>query len=442
MHHKCKNIVIIILCLILTGCGLFKKEKLNIEGERIPVLSTREIVTADYSSGDINIILPHPTLNKEWTQTGGNSIHNMGHPESNKNLQKNWSSNFGKGSSSRDYLIATPVIADNIIFTMDTQAVVSAFRQNDGENLWKRKLKPRLRSDKDISLKGAGLAYNHNNIYAVTGFGGVFALEAQTGKIKWEYFTSSPIRTAPTVGGGKVFIQTLDNTIFALNAFNGSEIWRYTSSKEETTKVGAASPAYSEEKDVLIAGFSNGELRALKASTGSPLWSDFLVSSKRTNLLADLNTILASPIIAGDIVIAAGSNNLLVAIDIRSGQRIWEREIGSTNLPWLVGKYLYVMANDARLMCVQADSGKIVWDTKVPAGNDVSDQVGVTYSGPLLSGNRLLVNTSNGYTFYISPYTGKILGYVEIDEGSSLPPITANKQVVITTRDAEIITYQ
>ena len=65
-----------------------------------------------------------------------------------------------------------------------------------------------------------------------------------------------------------------------------------------------------------------------------------------------------------------------------------------------------------------------------------------TYAGPLLINNRLLVNTSNGYTFYVSPYTGKILGYIENGDGSSLPPVAAGSQMIITTVDADIIAYQ
>lgn len=429
-------------CSVLAGCGLFDKEKLVLDGERIPVLSTREIIAADYSAGDITITLPAPTTNGEWTQTGGNAAHNIKHPAGNENLRQMWHKSFGKGASARDYLIAAPVIAENTVFTIDADAMVSAFSQKDGKRLWRQRLKPRLREDKEISLKGAGLAWHDGTLFATTGFGGVFAISPADGKVKWEYFLNSPIRMAPTVGSGKVFVQALDNSLFALNAYDGSEIWRYTAAAEETTKVGGAAPAYSEADDVLIAGFSNGELRAFKASTGSPLWNDYLVSTTRTNLLADINTILAAPVIGENVVYAAGSNNLLVAIDLRSGQRIWERRISSANLPWLAGKYLFVLADDARLMAIEADSGKIIWDTKIPAGNNVSDQVGVTYAGPLLIGNRLLVNTANGYTFYVSPYTGKILGYIEIDDGSSLPPVVADKQVVITTRDAEIIAYQ
>ena len=111
-------------------------------------------------------------------------------------------------------------------------------------------------------------------------------------------------------------------------------------------------------------------------------------------------------------------------------------------MPWLAGKYLFVLANDGRLMAVEADSGKVIWDTKIPAGNDVSDQVGVVFAGPLLTGNRLLVNSSNGYAFYVSPYTGKILGYIELDGGSSLPPVAAAGMVAFATGDADIVVYR
>ena len=201
----------------------------------------------------------------------------------------------------------------------------------------------------------------------------------------------------PTAGGGKLFVQTIDNTLLALDASSGREIWRYAAPSEETTLVGGAVPAYSENLDLLIAGFTNGELRALKANTGSPLWGDYLVSSRRTNSLDDINVIHVSPVIAGDTVFAAGSNNLLVAIDLRSGQRIWEREISTNNQPWAAGKYLYVLTEDARLLAVQSESGKIIWDTQIPAADD--EQAGTRYAGPLLINNRLLVNASDGKTF-------------------------------------------
>ena len=137
-----------------------------------------------------------------------------------------------------------------------------------------------------------------------------------------------------------------------------------------------------------------------------------------------------------------GKGFRMSGIDIISGQRLWEREFGSINQPWLAGKYLFVLTETSHLLAVDTESGKIIWDTKVPAGEDVSDAVGVSYAGPILVNNRLIVNTSNGYAFYISPYTGEIMGFLKLDDGSAISPVVADGLVIITTTDAELLAYK
>lgn len=430
--------VAVALLLLMTGCG---KEKLVLDGKRIPVLDTQEVIASDYMKGDVKISLPSPQPAYRWVQSGGNAKHNMGHIASGDELQEVWSEKFGTGNSKRDYLIASPVVADGMVFAIDANAVVSAYSQKDGMTMWKKRLKPQVKDDKEISLKGSGLAYDNGKLFVTTGFGGVFALNPQDGEILWKFYDKSPIRIAPGVGGGKVFVQTIENVLIALNQNSGAEQWRYISQNEDTVLVGGASPAYDETRDILIAGFSNGELRAIKASTGSPLWVDYVVGGYRSNMLSEINTIRANPVIGDDVVFVAG-NNLVVALDLRSGQRIWEREFGSNNQPWLAGKVLYVLTDISHLLAIDTESGKIIWDTKVPAGEDVSDAVGVSYAGPVLTNNRILVTTSNGYAFYISPYTGEIMGFLKVDAGASIAPIVANGQVIITTTDAELLAYQ
>ncbi|MDO4184117.1 MAG: PQQ-binding-like beta-propeller repeat protein [Rhodospirillales bacterium] len=430
--------VAVALLLLMTGCG---KEKLVLDGKRIPVLDTQEVIASDYMKGDVKISLPSPQPAYRWVQSGGNAKHNMGHIASGDELQEVWSEKFGTGNSKRDYLIASPVVADGMVFAIDANAVVSAYSQKDGMTMWKKRLKPQVKDDKEISLKGSGLAYDNGKLFVTTGFGGVFALNPQDGEILWKFYDKSPIRIAPGVGGGKVFVQTIENVLIALNQNSGAEQWRYISQNEDTVLVGGASPAYDETRDILIAGFSNGELRAIKASTGSPLWVDYVVGGYRSNMLSEINTIRANPVIGDDVVFVAG-NNIVVALDLRSGQRIWEREFGSNNQPWLAGKVLYVLTDISHLLAIDTESGKIIWDTKVPAGEDVSDAVGVSYAGPVLTNNRILVTTSNGYAFYISPYTGEIMGFLKVDAGASIAPIVANGQVIITTTDAELLAYQ
>ncbi len=417
-------------------------DKVPLEGERIPVLQGKTALKADYKPEEVKIKLPKPQLNKAWAQKGGNAEHFMQHLQTASNLNEVWNSSFGEGASKRDFLIAEPIIAHKVIFAIDAEAVVSAFRLEDGKKIWKKRLKPLNKEDKTISLKGAGLAANGKVVYATTGFGGVFALDMISGNTIWRYDAHMPIRIAPTAGQDKIFAQTIDNELIALNANDGKEIWSQRVNVEATTLVGGAAPAYNADLDVVIAAFSNGEMRAFKATTGSPLWNDFLISKKRTNSLANINAIKANPVIAGDMVIAAGNDSVLAAFDLRTGGRVWEREIGTVNQPWVAGDYVFVATNHADLLALEKKTGKVVWSTNIPLAADMDDKNGVFVSGPVLTSNRLIVATSSGYAFAVSPYTGKILGFINMDEDVVLPPIVANEMVVFTSNDAELLAYK
>lgn len=169
---------------------------------------------------------------------------------------------------------------------------------------------------------------------------------------------------------------------------------------------------------------------------------DLLVSKKRTNSLSNITAIKANPVIDGDRVYAVGYNSILAAIDLRTGARVWEKELGSNNQPWIAGDYLYVLTNDFDLLAFEKNSGKIVWNTSIPYGDELEDRSGVFGSGPLLAENRLIVATSNGYVFAVSPYTGEILSYISIDDGVELAPIMAHGITLFTTKDADMLAFQ
>ena len=78
----------------------------------------------------------------------------------------------------------------------------------------------------------------------------------------------------------------------------------------------------------------------------------------------------------------------------------------------------------------------------MPVTNNDENTAGVFAKGPVLAGNRLLISASNGYVFAVSPYNGKILGYISLSDGVSVSPVIARGIVVFTTADAEIVAYK
>ena len=122
------------LALSTASCGLFSNDKILPEGERISVLSSETEIKPDYDAGFVKIKLPRPYLNKQWAQNGGNATHVMSHLQSGNTIDEFWTASFGEGASKRDFLIAAPVVAHQVVFAIDADAKVTARRLDDGEH--------------------------------------------------------------------------------------------------------------------------------------------------------------------------------------------------------------------------------------------------------------------------------------------------------------------
>lgn len=430
-----------LMATALSGCGLFDKGPLDVNGERISVIRENRNIKPDYSARQIQVRLPRAKVNYAWEQSGLTSTHRGDHLKSGGNLDEIWDISFGKGSSKRNVLISTPVADSNNVYTLDAEGIVRAFELANGEEVWEKKLKPSNKKAKDNSMSGAGIALKGDKLFVTTGFGQVFALNKNDGNIMWNHDIKSPIRIAPSVDDELVIIQSLDNGIFALNVNTGNELWKDKLEEETTTMIGGGAPAYSASKDLVLAGFSNGQIQAYKASTGTPLWSEWVVPSSSTESLSDITAIKANPIIDNDIAYVVGYNGPMVAIDIRTGAKIWQREISSASQPWLAGNFLFVLTEDSDLVAINKQDGKIVWTTIIPYAQD-DEKLGVFTSGPILANDALLVTSSNGKLFSISPYNGRIMGVADIEEGVETSPIMANETLLITTKEAEITAYK
>lgn len=434
-----KNLIIAGLFLAASALSACGNDKVIPQGERVPVLSPIAAIRPDLSGKAANIKIPVSAKNTSWTQNDMNAQHLTQNLKTDATFAKQWETDFGKGNAKREFLISRPVVNGQSIYTMDAAGRLSAFDLSNGKRLWELELKAKNENIRDSALKGVGLAFADNTLYAVTGYGNIYAVDAGKGSILWEKSLQLPLRIAPTVANRKLFIQSADNKFFALNTQNGDELWKYDISLENTTLVGGAPAAYSDTYDVVLAGFSNGELQAFNATIGTPLWSDILISNRQAYSSTFLTTIKAAPVIENGVVYAAGNANILTAIDIRSGTRLWEKEIGSIHTPILAGNTLYAVSNTNDLVAIDKESGNIVWATPIELGKKPSE---VTIHTPLMLAGRIVVTLSNGLIHSYMPQTGKLINTVDLDEDINAAPVVANGYILFVTTDAELIAYK
>ena len=71
--------------------------------------------------------LPPAVRNAAWPQFGGNPAHVMGHLSVNARLAEAWTANIGEGGGYRAVIMAQPVVDNGVVYTMDSEAVITAF---------------------------------------------------------------------------------------------------------------------------------------------------------------------------------------------------------------------------------------------------------------------------------------------------------------------------
>ena len=414
------------------------EEKKPLPGERISVLLHERALVPDPKAASARILLPPPSINPDWPQAGGYANHAMHHTRIGDNLGRAWRVDVGSGSDDEERLIAQPVVAAKRVFAMDAESIVSAYESDNGRRLWSVELTP---DDDDDGHISGGLAVEDGVVFVTTGFAEVIALEAETGAVVWRRRVDAPMRAAPTARGGRLFVVTVDNHLMALDATNGEELWKHTGITEAASLLGGASPAV--DAGVVVVPYSSGELVALKVENGRMLWSDSLAAVRRTDVVSTLAHIRGRPVIDRGMVFAVSHGGLMAAIDLRTGRRLWDKEIGGLESPWVAGNYLFAISNDEELLCLGRKDGRIHWVQALPRWEDEEDKEGpILWTGPILASDRLIVAGSAGEALALSPYSGQILGKEEMPDGVSIAPIVADGTVYFLSDDAELSAYR
>jgi outer membrane protein assembly factor BamB len=427
---------------MLGGCGVLhkgKKHNTPTVGERISVLSNEAAVEVDPTLASTPVIVPAALVNTEWAQPGGNASKSMGHLALGASLGQAWRVSIGRGSGNKEQLAASPIFAEGKIFTMDTDAVVRAIDPQNGATVWQTQVRGAAASSG--TLFGGGVAYANGRLYATNGSGYAAALDAQKGGIYWTVRPGGPLRGAPTIANDNVYVITQDNQMFALNPADGTTRWSGSGALEIAGVLGAAAP--SAAQGTVVAGYSSGELTAYRYENGQVVWQDALARTSISTTVTSLSDIDASPVIDAGRVYAIGQGGRMVAIELITGQRVWEINVAGISTPWVAGEWVFVVTDQDQLLCIQRTTGHIRWLTQLPAFQNAKKKKGaVNWVGPVLAGGRLVVANSSGQLVSVSVTDGAIQSTQDTKMPISREPIVANNTLYVLHDNGQLSAWR
>jgi outer membrane protein assembly factor BamB len=431
-----------VAALLVSGCsggGFFgEDDEIPLPGERIAIMFAEDGLTADPALESVPVVLPRPAVNPDWPQPGGSASKSVGHLEAGDVLGEAWSVSVGSGGDDEGALLAQPIVVGGLILTVDSEGELRAFDAATAAGRWRRDLRP---ENEDDAIYPGGIASDGQTVYAATGYGEGIAFSLADGQELWRVRLPGPVRGAPAVAGGRVFAVTLENRTVAISAEDGSRLWEHQGISEVSSLLGGAAPAVA--GSTVLVPYSSGELFALRVETGRVVWIENLSSLRALDAISRLADIRGNPVIDTDLALAISHAGRMAAIDMRTGRRVWERAIGSTQMPWVAGEFVFVAGLNGEVVALTRRDGRVRWVHRLPRYEDPEDQVDpIQYVGPVLVGDRLLVGSSDGYIYAISPYTGDALGRIDIGDEVYVAPLAAGGTVYVLSNDARLRAYR
>ena len=441
-----KLLLVLAASTTLGGCAVLdsvrgdagKKNNTPTVGSRLAILGTERDTDIDAALANVAVTLPPATLNEAWAQPGGNASKSPGHVELSQGLKRIWTASV-KGANPRARLAASPVMSDGRLYVVDTTARVTAFDANTGAQIWSNALE--VKDDGKSSRYGGGVSATATNVFATNGVGDVASLAADTGALVWKKRPAGPLRGAPTLSNGNLYVMTQDNQIYALRQSDGEPQWNEAGPVAASGIFGVGAPAAAQ--GTVIAGYSSGELAAYRYENGRSLWSDTLSRTAMSTSVSTLTDIDADPVIDRGRVFALGKGGRMASYELVSGQRIWEINIAGISTPVAVGEWVFVMTDEAKLLCVARSSGKVRWISKLQRFKNEKKKKGpISWYGPVLAGGRLIVANSHGAIWSISPEEGAATEVFDVKNDVSLAPIVANNTLYILDDSGRISAFR
>jgi outer membrane protein assembly factor BamB len=260
-------------------------------------------------------------------------------------------------------------------------------------------------------------AVSGDTVYFVSSTGGLNAIDASTGKLKWTFATETEHRfeaknlhgllsagqtipdawdtyiSSPAVFNGKVYFGSGDGNVYAVDARSGALVWKFA-----TKDVVHASPAIA--YNTVFIGSWDSNLYALDAETGQEKWA---FKAGEDPVIHNQVGFQSSPAVAEGVVYVGCRDGHVYAIDAATGRKRWDYSTSKSwvnTTPAVRDGVVYAATSDTgRIFALDAKTGRLKFNIKSQS---------LIFSSPALAGDLAYIGSHNGKLYAVDTKEGKI----------------------------------
>ncbi|PKF63470.1 outer membrane protein assembly factor BamB [Psychromonas sp. psych-6C06] len=344
-----------------------------------------------------------------------------------------WQKSIGSGVD-KYYSQLQPTADANAVYVASRDGEVKAFSVKNGSQLWETDFSDHESNALNRSARfSGGVHLALDTLYIGTENAQVFALDKETGDLKWFAKVTGEVIASPVYSTGLVVIHTSRGDLIALDSATGEQQWVLNNKQPNLTLRGSATPAISQGG--IIYGRADGFVSAALLNTGQPLWQ---LPVARPYGATELDRIVDAdmkPVIRNGIIYTLAYNGNLVAIDLLKGTQIWERKYSGFSDIALAGASIFLSDYRGYIYAVDRSSGDEIWSNKQLAYRNVT---GVT-----IANEYIVVGDGEGYLHWIDRDSGEFVAQQDLDsDGLYMQPFAGRDYLYLQTRSGKLIAIE
>jgi outer membrane protein assembly factor BamB len=225
---------------------------------------------------------------------------------------------------------ATPAIVADSVYVVSGDGALHALDTKSGHERWQFRSRGEHRFTKaggvglspasemmpdpwDFYLSSPAIA--NGIVYFGSGDNHVYAVDAQTGTLRWAFETGDVVHASPAIADGVVYIGSWDGRFYALDAATGRKLWDFVTGRDDAQHVMTGIPGSAGIADGrVVFGCRDAHVYALAARSGHLLWK----------YATDNGWVEASPALqAGHVYVTTSDSQQFLALDAATGRKIF-----------------------------------------------------------------------------------------------------------------------
>lgn len=338
-------------------------------------------------------------------------------------IRKLWSVGVGNGQGKGLYRLQ-PVIDGDRIFAAAANGDVRAVERSSGRTLWKTEV--------EADLSG-GVGYYDGSLFLGSSDGYAIRLDASSGEELWSTRLQGEVLAPPQAQGDRVVVQTYDGRLQGLDLDTGEKIWAFDSNVPVLTIRGTSTPLLVD--GIVFAAFASGRVLAFNADSGALIWEVRVAIPQGRSEIERIVDVDGTMALVGGELYAASYQGRVVAIDVASGRKIWQRDLSSFSGVALGFGNVYVADAEGTVSAYLRSGQGLRWEQPVLAYRGLSR--------PTVVSSYVAVGDFEGYVHILSQVDGAIVGRVKADGDGVRADMLADGNVLyVFGNSGKLIAYE